>query len=224
MPTLLITGANRGLGLEFVRQYAADGWRVIAACRNPAKATALRALGSAVTIHPLDVADFKAVSALGRELRSETIDLLIANAGVLLARDMTPQAVDDAAWMESFRVNAMAPIAVAGAFLDQVRRGPGKRLIAITSQLGSIENTTGGLYTYRTSKAALNAGWRTLAQDNPDLIAVVLHPGWVRTDMGGPQAALEPKDSISGMRRVIAGLTPDKSGRFLAYDSSPIPW
>ncbi len=225
MPTVLIAGANRGIGLEFARQYAGDGWRVIATSRDLAKAGALRDLGSKVAVHRLDVADFKAVTALGRELAAETIDLMIANAGVSLARAMLPQAVDEAAWTEMLGVNAMAPLVLAGAFLEQVKRSQGRRLVAMSSHLGSIGgNNSGGLYTYRSSKAALNAVWRSLACDHRDLIAVVLHPGWVRTDMGGPQAPLDVRDSVAGMRRLIARLTPEQSGQFLSYDGAAVPW
>lgn len=225
MATVLITGANRGLGLEFARQYAGDGWRVIATSRAPEKAEALRALGAAVTVHRLDVADFAAVAALGRELGRETIDVLIANAGVTGPRGMTPQAVDAAGWGDALRVNAMAPLAVAGAFTAQVARSEHRKMIAITSRLGSMAvNTEGGMYAYRSSKAALNAVWRSFALDHPELIAAVLHPGWVRTDMGGKQASLGVEESVTGLRRVIAGLGKAKSGGFYNYDGSPIPW
>ena len=225
MPTVCITGANRGLGLEFARQYAADGWRVIAACRNPAKATALKALGPKVEIHPLVVADLAAVQKFGRAMQKESIDLLIANAGILRERTMSAAKIDEAAWIETFKVNSIAPLAVAGALLEPVKRSQGRRMVAISSYLGSIGSINdGGHYTYRASKAALNCVWRILACENPDLIVTVLSPGWVKTDMGGPSAPLEAKDSIANMRKVIAALTPEKSGRFLRHDGSEIPW
>ena len=225
MATVLITGANRGLGLEFARQYARDGWRVVATSRTLDAAGALRTLGASVTVHPLDVADLGAVAALGRELGRETIDVLIANAGVAGPRGMTPESVDAAAWGDTMRVNAMAPLALAGAFTAQVARSEQRKMIAITSRLGSMSaNAEGGMYAYRSSKAALNAVWRSLALDHPELIAAVLHPGWVRTDMGGKQAALGVEESVGGLRRVIAGLDKAKSGGFFNYDGSPIPW
>jgi NAD(P)-dependent dehydrogenase (short-subunit alcohol dehydrogenase family) len=225
MATALITGANRGIGLEFARQYAKDGWRVVATSRTPEKAEALHALGDAVTVHRLDVADVAAVAALGRELGPETIDVLIANAGVAGPRGMTPESVDAAGWGDTFRVNAMAPLAVAGAFKTQVARSEQRKMIAITSRLGSMAaNAEGGMYAYRASKAALNAVWRSFALDHPELIAAVLHPGWVRTDMGGKQAALRVEESVGGLRRVIAGLDKAASGGFYNYDGSPIPW
>jgi NAD(P)-dependent dehydrogenase (short-subunit alcohol dehydrogenase family) len=151
--------------------------------------------------------------------------VLIANAGVAGPRGMTPESVDAAGWGDIFRVNAMAPLALAGAFAPQVARSEQRKMIAITSRLGSMAaNVEGGMYAYRSSKAALNAVWRSFALDHTELIAVVLHPGWVRTDMGGKQAALGVEESVRGLRRVVAGLGKAKSGGFYNYDGSPIPW
>jgi NAD(P)-dependent dehydrogenase (short-subunit alcohol dehydrogenase family) len=225
MPTVFLTGASRGLGLEFARQYAAEGWRVVATARQPERAAALRAVAGAVEIHPLDVADFAAARRLAERLGDVAIDVLIANAGIAGPRGMTAEAVDGEAWAEVFRVNAMAPLAVAGAFLRQLGRGRERKAIAITSRLGSIAaNNEGGMYVYRSSKAALNAAWRSFALDHPEIIAAVIHPGWVRTDMGGPGGAIAPAESVAGMRRVIAGMTTQDSGRFFNYDGTPIPW
>ncbi len=225
MPTVFITGANRGLGLEFARQYGRSGWRVIATSRSPAKADALRALGGDVAVYGLDVADFDAVRRLGRELAGDSIDVMIANAGISGPGEMTPEAVDAEAWGETFRVNSMAPLALAGALLAPVARSEQRKMVAITSRLGSMgANSDGGLYAYRSSKAALNAVWRSYALDHPEIIAAALHPGWVRTDMGGDQALLGAEESVAGLRRVIAGLSQADTGRFYNYDGSPIPW
>ena len=225
MPTVLVTGAGRGLGLELARQYAADGWRVIATVRNVEKAKELAALGPKVEVHPLEVTDLEAVASLGRELARDTIDVAIANAGVSLARAMTPGRIDATAWIDTLKVNTIAPLALAGAVLGPVERSEGKRLIAISSRLGSIgSNDAGGQYAYRSSKAALNAAWRSLAVDHRGVIAVVLHPGWVKTDMGGSGAPVERKDSVAGMRRVIAKLTPADSGQFFDFQGAEIPW
>ncbi|HEX7970527.1 MAG TPA: SDR family oxidoreductase, partial [Stellaceae bacterium] len=204
-----------------------SGWRVIATSRRPETDKALLALGSTVAVRRLDVADFAAVAALGRSLADESIDVLIANAGISGPRDMTPETVPAhaEAWAQAFRVNAMAPLALAGAFHVQVARSQERKMIAVTSRLGSMgANTEGGLYAYRSSKAALNAAWRSFAIDYPDVIATLVHPGWVRTDMGGSGALLSPKDSVASLRRVIAGLTKADSGRFYNYDGNPIPW
>ena len=225
MPTVLITGANRGLGLEFARQYAAEGWQVIATCRRPAEASTLKALGADVAVHGLDVADVAAITALSRELGRATVDVLIANAGVGFPDDMSLDAVDAEGWGRVLRINTVAPLALAGAFRPQVARSAGRKVIAVSSLLGSIgSNADGGAYVYRSSKAALNAVWRSFALDNPELIAAVLSPGWVRTDMGGPAAALSPKESVAGMRRVIAKLSPAQSGTFINYEGRPIRW
>ncbi|MGH7126114.1 MAG: SDR family oxidoreductase [Stellaceae bacterium] len=225
MPTVFVTGAGRGLGLEFAKQYAADGWRIIATVRDPKKASALQTLGSAVAVHRLDVRDFKATAELGRELAREAIDVAIANAGVSPGHKVSIADVEEDAWLETFAVNSVAPMALAGALLPALKRGEEKKLIAITSRMGSIgENTAGGSYPYRASKAALNAAWHSLANDHREVIAVVLHPGWVRTDMGGSGAPVGPKESIAGMRRVIAKLTAKDSGRFFDFEGKELPW
>jgi NAD(P)-dependent dehydrogenase (short-subunit alcohol dehydrogenase family) len=224
MPNVFLTGAGRGLGLEFAKQYAADGWRVIATARDPAHADGLRAIRGKVEIHALDVADFAATARLGEMLREEAIDVLIANAGISGPREMSLKDVDGAGWAEVFRVNTMAPAAIAGALIDQIARSEQRKAIAISSRLGSVAENNGGMYVYRSSKAALNAVWKSFAVDNPGLIATVLHPGWVRTDMGGAAAPVAPAESVAGMRRVIAGLTKQDSGGFRNFDGTPIPW
>jgi NAD(P)-dependent dehydrogenase (short-subunit alcohol dehydrogenase family) len=222
MPTVVVAGASRGLGLEFARQYAADGWRVIATAREPRKADALRGIGA--DVHALDVADLAAVRRLADQLRDETVDLLVANAGVSGPRHMSAEEVDAEAWLETFRVNAVAPLALAGAFRRHVARSPMRKMAAVTSRLGSIASTDGGRYVYRSSKAALNMAWRSFALDAPDVVAILLHPGWVRTDMGGASAPVAPEESVAGMRRVIASAGQPQSSRFFNYTGEEIPW
>ena len=230
MATVLITGANRGLGLAFARQYARDGWRVLATCRDPLRADALNALGSAVTVHPLDVGDFSAVAALGRELAVEAIDVMIANAGVMLNSTMSPAAIDADAWMRSFQINTMAPLACAAAFLGPVARSNERKMIAIGSLVGSIGAATqGGIYTYRSSKAALNSVWRSFALDHPEVIATVLSPGRMRTDMvrnetSGWDSLPPPDKTASNLRALIARLTQADSGGFIHHNGKPLPW
>ena len=217
MPTVLITGANRGLGLEFVRQYAAEGWEVVATARE--SSAELDALG--VRVEALDMRDLDAVAGFGE--RIEMLDLLIANAGMYGPRSVT-SAEDGEGWAEAFTVNTIAPFLLAQSVLPQVEAAGGK-LIAISTRMGSIaDNDSGGFIAYRSSKAALNAAWKSLAIDTPGVVCAVLHPGWVQTRMGGRSAPLEPEVSIAGMRRVIAGLGPEQSGGFFSYDGSEIAW
>ena len=227
MPSVLITGANRGLGLEFTRQYAADGWRVFAACRDPAGARDLAAVEGDVSAETLDVDDGSQVAALANKLSGQPIDVLINNAGIYGPKDVTRDTVVYDAWGQVFRTNAMSPLAVSAAFAANVAQGGQKKIITLSSIMGSIaENDSSGDFIYRSSKAAVNAVMKSLAGDlkSEGITVAVLHPGWVRTDMGGPDAAIEAPESVTGMRAVIAGLKESDSGRFLNYDGTEIPW
>jgi NAD(P)-dependent dehydrogenase (short-subunit alcohol dehydrogenase family) len=226
MPTALITGANRGLGLEFTRQYAADGWTVHATCRDPEGAGALKALGGDVHVHALDVAEPEQLHYLAAGLGDTPIDVLINNAGIFGDRSGFG-GVDLDAWGRAFQVNTIAPYRVALALVDNVAKSEQKVIANVTSKMGSIaDNTSGGCYVYRSSKAALNMVTKSLALDlaGRGIKAIVLHPGWVATDMGGAGAPLQPQPSIAGMRQVIAGLDASKSGRFWNYDGTEVPW
>ncbi len=227
MPSVLITGANRGLGLEFTRQYAADGWRVFAACRDPARARDLATVEGVVSAETLDVDDGPQVAALANKLSGQPIDVLINNAGIYGPKDVTRDTVDYDAWGQVFRTNTMSPLAVSAAFAANVAQGGQKKIITLSSIMGSIaENDSSGDFIYRSSKAAVNAVMKSLAGDlkSEGITVAVLHPGWVRTDMGGPDAAIEAPESVTGMRAVIAGLKESDSGRFLNYDGTEIPW
>jgi NAD(P)-dependent dehydrogenase (short-subunit alcohol dehydrogenase family) len=232
MKTLLITGANRGIGLEFCKQYAADGWRVQACCRDPRKAEALNRLAARypdlVQLHALDVTDHAQIGQLARTLADESIDLLINNAGVYPASDKRGFGQTDyAEWMDAFTINTMAPLKMAEAFVEQVARSRLRLIVTLTSQMGSIDdNGSGGSYLYRSSKAAANMVVKSLAVDlqGQGITAVALHPGWVQTDMGGPGAMIPVEQSVKDMRKVIAGLTPADTGRFFGYDGRVIPW
>jgi NAD(P)-dependent dehydrogenase (short-subunit alcohol dehydrogenase family) len=230
--TALITGTNRGIGLEFCRQYAADGWRVLACCRYPEKSDELNKLVSRnpelIKMHALDVADHVEIDRLGQILADESIDLLINNAGIYPDSDKSGFGhTDYAEWMQAFRINTMAPLKMAETFSAQMARGKQKAIVTISSKMGSIaDNSGGGSYLYRSSKAAANMVVKSLAIDLKPfgITAVVLHPGWVKTDMGGPNAMISPEQSVSGMRKVISGLGPADSGKFFAYDGQVIPW
>jgi NAD(P)-dependent dehydrogenase (short-subunit alcohol dehydrogenase family) len=223
----LITGAGRGIGLELVRQYAGDGWRIHATCRDSKGASALEGVKGDVLIHRLDVTKAVQIAALVRDLKGEPIDLLINNAGRTGARDRSFGNLDYDIWEDVFRVNALGPIRVAEALVDLVAAGQRKQIVSITSRMGSIgANSDGGSYAYRSTKAALNAAMKSLSIElaRRKIAVVVFHPGWVRTDMGGRSASLSPKKSVEGMRAVIDRLTLSDSGRFLNYDGTEIPW
>ena len=221
--TVLITGANRGIGLEFARQYAADGWDVIGTARRPDSAAELNALD--VRVMQLDVTDQESVDRLAAELADDTIDLLINNAGIL-ARMNSLASLDIETFNRTLAVNTVGPIRVTQALLPQLQGSEGKTVVHITSGLGSISaNTGGGFYGYRESKAALNMFNRSLAAELGDsFTCVVLHPGWVQTDMGGSGAPLQPEDSVAGMRSVIAGLTRADSGTFRNHAGEVLAW
>ncbi len=218
MPTVLITGAGRGLGLEFARQYAADGWRVVATVRDDAAAARLD--GIADRVERLDVADLGTVDAFAESVGNEAFEVVILNAGVYGPRE--PEADG---WLNTFAVNTIAPTLLGRALAPLV--APGGTMVAITSKMGSIaDNTSGGMIAYRSSKAALNAAWKSLALDlrGKPLTVAVLHPGWVQTDMGGASAPTTPEESIAGLRRVIEDLEPRQSGAFLDFQGKSIPW
>lgn len=224
MPTVLITGAGRGLGHEFARQYAADGWRVACTVRNEKARSALAQLGAEA--HLADVTDLKSIAKLAADLDGVPIDVLICNAGVYGPRRQTFGKIDYAAWEEVLRVNLLGATAVAEALLENVAASERKVIALMSSRLGSIAESRGGDYLYASSKAALNMIGKALsvALGARGITVVSLTPGWVRTDMGGRSAPLAPEASIAGMRRVIAGLAPERSGRFWSYDGSAVAW
>ncbi len=232
MKTMLITGANRGIGLEFCKQYAAAGWRVIACCRDPRKAGALNKLATQypvqIEVHALDVTDHAQIEQLSRTLSGEAIDLFINNAGVYPAADRKGFGhTDYAAWMDAFNINTMAPLKMVEAFIEQIARSQLKRIITITSQMGSVDdNSSGGSYLYRSSKAAANMVVKSLAVDlkGRGITSVAFNPGWVLTDMGGPNAMITVEQSVSDLRKVIDGLTLADTGKFIGNDGVVIPW
>jgi NAD(P)-dependent dehydrogenase (short-subunit alcohol dehydrogenase family) len=239
MPTVLITGAGRGLGLEFVRQYAADGWSVIATARDPERHAELKTLERAaagrIRLQGLDVADAAAIDALAAALAGTTIDVLVNNAGTMgregyAGRGMQAQRFgqsdyDD--WADMFRVNALGPMKMCEAFADHVAGSEQKKIVALSSVQASMgSNNLGGFYAYRSTKAALNAILKSMALDlaRRGIIVVPLHPGWAATEMGGANAPMRPQHSVAGMRQVIAALTRERSGRFWQWDGRELPW
>jgi len=231
MATILITGTNRGIGLEFVHRYLARGDQVIATAREPAQAQALQELAagnsSLLRIMELDVADPDSQYRFVRALGEQAIDVFINNAGVYGPRAAGFGAVSEQEWLAVLRVNTIAPLLLTQQLIANIKRGAAGKLVYVTSKMGSIaDNQSGGSYIYRSSKTALNQVVRSLAADLADqgLTAAVVHPGWVQTDMGGPNALIDTATSVTGMIAVIDALTPENSGRFFNYDGSEIPW
>ena len=231
MPSALITGANRGLGLEFARQYLADGWQVYAACRDPNAAFELHRLAEAsshkLRILALDVTDPASVKAAAAKLDGQAIDLLLNNAGIGGPRGQTIGNIDYEAWARVLDANTMGPMRVSEAFVDHVARSERKLIVTLTSGMGSLaDNRSGGSIAYRSSKAAVNMVMRSLAIDLAPrgITCVVVNPGWVRTDMGGPHAALTPAESVRRLRDLIKTLGPAQSGKFFNHDGREFSW
>ena len=222
---ILITGANRGIGLEFVRQYIDESEKIFACCRTPENAyelNKLAQLSEKIEIIPLDVTNEHQIMALQQRLAQEKLDLLINNAGVY---PEPRTSLDKNLWLDTLNVNSLSPIHLTLALKGNLSHG--QAIVAnITSKMGSIaDNSTGGVIIYRTSKAALNAATRSLALDNAEeFTTLLLHPGWVQTDMGGPNALINVGTSVNGMRRVIADADNSYNSGFYNYDGSPIPW
>ena len=209
MPTALITGAGRGLGRELARQYAADGWKVIAAERRD-----------------MDMSNRRQIREYAARLKGEPIDLLFCNAGITGRKGMSIGSFDFDSWEEILRVNLLGAAAVAEAFADNVAASEQRVIATMSSRLGSISESSGMTLPYSTSKAALNMLVKGLAATlaSRSIVVVALSPGWVRTDMGGASAPLAPQASVAGLRKVIQGLKPADSGRFFSHDGSEIPW
>jgi len=224
MATVLITGAGRGLGREFARQYAQERWRVIGTVRDERSQAALAKLGAEA--HRADVTERESLRQLAARLKGVPIEVLICNAGIYGPRQARLGRLDYAGWEEVLRVNLLGAAATVEAFLENVAVSDRKIIALISSRLGSIAGSGGGEYLYASSKAALNAIGKAMSVDlAPRAITVVsLTPGWVRTDMGGKGAPLAPETSVAGMRKVIAGLSPEKTGRFISYDGSVVDW
>jgi len=223
-PTVLITGANRGLGLEFAKQYHEAGYNVIATARKPDAAEELNAIG--VQVEQLDVTDAKSVSSLAKRLVDTPLDILINNAGVGGARKPIAEA-DIKAIERIIAVNTLGPIRVTQALIGNLREGEQKLIINITSLMGSIERNARGIgYGYRESKAALNMFTKSLSNELKDegFRCIVMSPGWVKTDMGGRNARLTPQESISGMIEVISGLSAEDTGEFFNHTGEKLPW
>ena len=227
MLTVLITGANRGLGLEFAKQYAADGWSVIATCRNPIGVGELAKIEGDIAVYGLDVNNPPSLDRFVADLDGRAIDVLINNAGVYGPKGITAKDVTVEDWMPVMQTNMMAPLFLARALLDNVAKGDRKLIVNISSVMGSVQKgAAGSEYIYRSSKAALNMVMACYAQEiaSTKIAVVMFHPGWVQTDMGGPSATLTPTQSITGLRSSIEKLSFEDTGKFMNYDGTPMPW
>jgi len=227
MPNVLITGANRGIGLQLTKHYIEAGWEVIATYRNAEGNEALQALSSPqLTLLQADVNNDEGISKIASYFQGQGLDLLINNAGIYGPRDQTFGKVERQAWREILEVNTISPMMLAQSLADSLAQNKGT-LAIISSKVGSIDdNASGGAYMYRSSKTAVNQVIKCLSIDlGPrDITVVSLHPGWVRTDMGGPNGSIDVVESVAGLTNVIAHVSADQNGHFINYDGSPIPW
>lgn len=236
MPTVFVTGANRGLGFEHVKQYAEKGWEIIACSRNPEKSKDLLELSEKfpenIIIERLDVSNFEAVSDLSQKYSKKPIDILINNAGTLGPKGV-PEAMgyqnidhmDFEIWRDILEVNLLAPFKVATAFHDQIAMSERKILIMMSSDLGSVQqNNFGGLYSYRASKAGLNILSKGMSIDWDDITVIALAPGWCKTYLGGEEAEIEPDISVAEQQLMFESIKPDDSGKFLDRFGNEVPW
>ncbi len=228
--TILITGSNRGIGLELCEQYAGDNWKVYACCRSPSTAIELNILAEKynnISVHQLDVTKADQIQALADELRHIAIDILFNNAGIYGPTDAYFGNTDEQKWLECFAINTIAPIKIMEAFIKHVSSSEHKIIAAMSSKMGSMaDNGSGGSYIYRSSKAALNAAMRSAAIDlkSKNIKVAILHPGWVKTDMGGPHAEISVNECVNNLREILRNLNMDTSGSFFDIDGSIIPW
>ena len=232
MPTILVTGSNRGLGLEWVRQYACKGWQVLATCRDPEQAQELKQLAYQypnIVIHALDITHADQIAVLAKTLLGTPIDLLINNAGVYFekwAQDKLTN-INYHDWEESFRTNCLGAARVTESLLKNVAMSEKKLVVAITSHMGSITDICNPHdYAYRSSKAALNATMKGMSLELKQHAVgiLLLHPGWVKTRMGGDNAPLTPKQSVDGMMHMVSNFTLPMTGQYYRYDGTPMPW
>jgi len=225
MPSVFITGANRGIGYELARQYSADGWTVHGGARDPDNADALRGLGA--TVYQLDLTDHDQIKAAALALKGQPIDLLINNAGMSMGDDEQLGRFTNAQWLEEFRVHVFGTLAVCEAFADHVAASDQKLVVNISSGNGSFGWERGpGDYPYDSTKAALNVLTKGLSVDLKDrgITVMCMSPGYVQTDMTSPDAMITPLESIAGMRAVIDGLDLSKTGTFWRYNGETMPW
>ena len=229
MTTVLITGANKGIGLALTRQFAAQGDRVLACCRDPGKAADLQALASTnanVTAHAVQVTDGASVTALAAAVGSTPIDVLINNAGSAIPAKQSLAEMDYDGALEAFSINTLAPFRVLQTFRNNLKAGSNARVVTITSQFGAMSFDVPFVYVYSATKAAVNKLMRLASLEliKEGITTVVIHPGHVKTDMGGPTGALTPEESAKGIINVISGLSAEQNGSFLTWEGKTHTW
>jgi NAD(P)-dependent dehydrogenase (short-subunit alcohol dehydrogenase family) len=228
---ILITGANRGIGLEMVKYSLEQGWRIFACCRNPHNAESLfniaKLSNGKISVHIADMLELSTLQALSYELRNDAIDILINNAGIYGSSKNTFGSVDVESWLQTFQINTIAPLKMIEAFSEQLMMGKRKMVACMSSKMASMaDNGYGNSYIYRSSKAALNSVVKSLSIDLKEkgILVVALHPGWVKTEMGGPNAEISTRQCVLETFNNLSSLTMDDSGRFIDIDGSDIPW
>ena len=230
METILVTGANRGIGLELVKQYCNQNYQVIGTYRNENTSGEFISMSrnlNNLKVYSLDVSSDQSLKDFSSKLGDTPVDIFINNAGVFGPRDSSFNNVDERNWISVFQTNAIAPLLLTQLIIENLRNGSQKKLIYITSKMGSIDdNKSGGAYIYRSSKTALNSVVKSISLDlaKDGMKVALLHPGWVRTDMGGPNGLIDTTKSVSRMTEVIDRLSQSDSGCFFNYDGSKIPW
>ena len=227
----LITGASRGIGLEMVKYGIENNWRIFACCRHPQQADSLISLAKLangrVSVHVADMYELATIQALSYELRNDALDILINNAGIYGSDKNKFGHVDVQSWINTFQVNSIAPLKVAEALIEQVRMGDKKIIACMSSKMGSMaDNGSGGSYIYRSSKAALNAVVKSMSVDlkQDNIKCVALHPGWVKTEMGGPNAEITTRECVTSLFDILLSIEDKDSGRFIDIDGTTIPW
>lgn len=225
MPTILISGANRGIGLELARQFSHDGWSVIGTARNPGAATELAAFPNTVVL-PLEATDSASIAALVSSLDGRPVDVLIANAGIAINLEAKPAEVTRADFLQVVRTNTYGPFALAAALKPNILASERKIVLAMSSLMSSITaNDWATQYTYRASKTGLNALWRALTQEwlPEGIICGLIRPGMVATEMT-QYRGIAVETSVAGLKKVVEGLTLADAGRIIGYDGTDVPW
>lgn len=229
--TAIITGANRGIGLELTKCFLKSGqWKIYACCRTPEKAQELQELtknsNDKIKIYKLDVINEESVKNFAVQIKGHTVDLLLNNAGIMGSDHQAAFDMDFDAWLDTFKVNTMAPLRMVQATIDNLKSSDQPKIVTISSKMGSLNRKSKGSYAYRSSKAALNKVMQVLSLELEEegIIVSMLHPGWVQTDMGGKEADITPQESAEGLFRVMMSLKQSDSGRFLQWTGEEHPW